>query len=110
MPGSNWQTYLFDPDGHQNELYYGIEQIGWNGHSKPRVMYDRGFNEPPPPPQISEQQEVQDSLAKNVDSQLGYRLLERLPARYDVDGVLLPRPRQTVRLGPGRRSVESPDA
>ena len=42
MPGSNWHTYLFDPDGHQNELYYGIEQIGWNGHSKPRIMYDRG--------------------------------------------------------------------
>ena len=28
MPGSNWHTYLFDPDGHQNELYYGMEQIG----------------------------------------------------------------------------------
>src|SRR5438128_228615 len=38
MPGFNWHTYLFDPDGHQNELYYDIEQIGWNGHSKPRVM------------------------------------------------------------------------
>ncbi len=35
MPGSNWHTYLYDPDGQSNELYYGIEQIGWNGHSKP---------------------------------------------------------------------------
>src|SRR5438105_10403297 len=35
MPGSNWHTYLFDPDAHVNELYYGIEQIGWDGHSKP---------------------------------------------------------------------------
>ena len=33
--GSNWATYFFDPDGHHNELYYGIEQIGWNGRSKP---------------------------------------------------------------------------
>src|SRR3989449_893021 len=44
MPGSNWHTYLFDPDGHQNELYYGIEQVGWTGHSKPRPMYDRGLD------------------------------------------------------------------
>ena len=54
MPGSNWHTYLLDPDGHSNELYYGIEQIGWNGHSKPRTMYNIGFEEPPPLPQISE--------------------------------------------------------
>jgi catechol 2,3-dioxygenase-like lactoylglutathione lyase family enzyme len=110
MPGSNWHTYLFDPDGHQNELYYGIEQIGWNGHSKPRVMYDRGFNEPPPLPQISEQQEVQDALAKNVDLLSGYRHLERLPARYDVDGVLLARPFKTVRLGPVDLFVENLEA
>ena len=29
MPGSNWHTYLMDADAFQNELYYGIEQIGW---------------------------------------------------------------------------------
>jgi catechol 2,3-dioxygenase-like lactoylglutathione lyase family enzyme len=110
MPGSNWHTYLFDPDGHQNELYYGIEQIGWNGHSKPRVMYDRGFNEPPPLPQISEQQEVQDALAKNVDLLSGYRHLEGLPARYDVDGILLPRPFKIVRLGPVNLFVENLEA
>ena len=28
MPGSNWHTYVYDPDGHTNEIYYGIEQIG----------------------------------------------------------------------------------
>ncbi|TMK05904.1 MAG: extradiol dioxygenase, partial [Alphaproteobacteria bacterium] len=43
MPGSNWHTYVYDPDGHTNELYYGIEQIGWNQRSKPRDMYYRGF-------------------------------------------------------------------
>ena len=100
MPGSNWHTYLFDPDGHQNELYYGIEQIGWNGHSKPRVMYDRGFGEPPPLPQISEHQEVQEALAKNIDLLSGYRHNERTPATFDVDGILLPRPFKIVRLGP----------
>ena len=45
MPGSNWHVYCYDPDGHVNELYYGIEQEGWNGRSKPRDMYYRGFRE-----------------------------------------------------------------
>lgn len=100
MPGSNWHTYLFDPDGHSNELYYGIEQIGWNGHSKPRSMYDIGFEEPPPLPQISEFRETQNALAKGVDVLSGYRHLEQCPETFDVDGVLLPRPFKIVRLGP----------
>ena len=35
MPGSNWHTYLMDPDWFQNELYYGMEQIGWDGRPRP---------------------------------------------------------------------------
>ena len=35
-PGSNWHVYPVDPEGHTNELYYGIEQIGWDGKSKPK--------------------------------------------------------------------------
>ena len=100
MPGSNWHTYLYDPEGHSNELYYGIEQIGWNGHSKPRRMYNIGFEEPPPLPQISEFQETQNALAEGVDVLSGYRHLEQLPETFDVDGVLLPRPFKIVRLGP----------
>ncbi|HEY1267950.1 MAG TPA: VOC family protein [Candidatus Binatia bacterium] len=100
MPGSNWHTYLFDPDGHQNELYYGIEQIGWNGHSKPKPMYDRGFDEAPALPQISEFDEVEQALKKEIDITSGYRHVDHLPATYDVDGVLLPRPFKIVRLGP----------
>ena len=34
MPGSNWHVYVYDPDGHTNEFYYGIEQVGWNQLSK----------------------------------------------------------------------------
>lgn len=106
MPGSNWHTYLFDPDGHSNELYYGMEQIGWNGHSKPRAMYDRGFDEPPELPQISEFDEVQQALSKGIDLTSGYRYLDRGAATYDVDGVLLPRPFKVVRLGPVTLFVE----
>jgi catechol 2,3-dioxygenase-like lactoylglutathione lyase family enzyme len=110
MPGSNWHTYLFDPDGHQNELYYGIEQIGWTGHSKPKIMYERGFNEAPGLPQISEQQEVDDALQKQVDLLSGYRHVEKLPAIFDVDGILLPRPFKIVRLGPVHLFVENLEA
>jgi catechol 2,3-dioxygenase-like lactoylglutathione lyase family enzyme len=35
LPGSNWHFYPTDPDGHTNELYYGIEQIGWDGKPRP---------------------------------------------------------------------------
>jgi catechol 2,3-dioxygenase-like lactoylglutathione lyase family enzyme len=107
MPGSNWHTYLFDPDGHSNELYYGIEQIGWNGHSKPRAMYDRGFDKPPELPQIAEFDEVQQAQAKGIDIFSGYRHVDKLPATYDVDGVLLPRPFKIVRLGPVYLFVEN---
>jgi catechol 2,3-dioxygenase-like lactoylglutathione lyase family enzyme len=100
MPGSNWHTYLYDPDGESNELYYGIEQIGWTGHSKPRAMYDRGFDQPPELPQMSEFDEVEQARAKGVDIFSGYRHSEKLPAIYDVDGVLLARPFKIVRIGP----------
>jgi len=110
MPGSNWHTYLFDHDGHQNELYYGIEQIGWNGHSKPRAMYDREFHEPPALPQISEFEELQQALKRGVDISSGHRHVDSLPATYDVDGVLLPRPFKIVRLGPVELFVQDLEA
>ena len=100
MPGSNWHTYMYDPDDHVNELYYGIEQIGWSGQSKPEAMHDREFSDVPPLPQISEYQEVQDALAKGVDLMSGYRYIDPLPHKYDVQGILLPRPFKIVKLGP----------
>jgi catechol 2,3-dioxygenase-like lactoylglutathione lyase family enzyme len=100
MPGSNWHTYIYDPDGQSNELYYGIEQVGWNGYSKPRAMYDRGFDKPPDLPQISEFDEVQQAIAKGTDIFSGHRHSDNLPAVYDVEGVLLPRPFKIVRMGP----------
>jgi len=81
FPGSNWHTYIYDPDGHTNELYYGIEQIGWQGYSKPRAMYDRGFREAPTLPQINEFQEVQDAMAKGISVTSGYRHVDELPVR-----------------------------
>src|SRR5207237_7177403 len=105
-PGSNWHVYPVDPDGHTNELYYGIEQIGWHGRSKPRPMYTRGFAEAPPLPQMSEADEVQQAMDAGIDLQSGVRHVERSPRSYDVDGILLARPFKIVRIGPVRLFVE----
>ena len=67
MPGSNWHVYPKDPDGHVNELYYGIEQIGWLGRSKPQAMYYRKFSEEPSLPQMSEEAEVEEAVQKGID-------------------------------------------
>jgi len=100
MPGSNWHAYVPDPEGHTNELYYGIEQVGWDGLSKPRSMYYRGFREAPELPQINEFQEVQDAIAEGIDVHSGYRQEDDLPATFDVDGVMLPRPFKITKIGP----------
>lgn len=100
MPGSNWHTYVGDPDGHTNELYYGIEQVGWDGYSKPQAMYDRGFQEVPALPQISESKELRQALDNGTDIHSGYQFIDPLPATYDVDGILLPRPFKVVKIGP----------
>src|SRR6266571_2277574 len=80
MPGSNWHTYVYDADGHTNELYYGIEQIGWEGLSKPEALYYRGFRDQPPLPQMSEEDEVKEARNKGIDVYAGNQGAERLPA------------------------------
>lgn len=110
MPGSNWHTYVMDPDLHTNELYYGMEQIGWTGHSKPLAMYDRKFLEAPELPQISEEAEVEQAKAAGVDLYSGYRAIESRPATFDVEGVLLPRPFKITRIGPVDLFVDDLDA
>ncbi len=110
MPGSNWHSYVYDPDGHVNELYYGIEQVGWEGYSKPRPMYERGFREAPVLPQINEFQEVQDAKAAGIDLESGYRYEEELPAKYNVQGINLARPFKITRIGPVSIFVEDMEA
>jgi len=111
MPGSNWHCYVYDPDGHTNEFYYGIEQVGWNDLSKPRAIYYRGFRQEPPLPQMSENAEVVEALHdKGVDIFGGHRYEENLPATYDVEGVLLPRPFKITKIGPVHLFVEDVDA
>jgi len=106
MPGSNWHVYVYDPDGHTTELYYGIDQIGWNRASKPRDMYYRGFGEKPPLPQMSEAAELAEAREKGIDIFSGHRPNGNLPEIYDVEGVLLARPFKVTKIGPVRLFVE----
>lgn len=109
MPGSNWHVYFRDPEGHNNELYYGMEQVGWDGWSKPEPMHDRGFHEPPPLPQISEAEEIRQAQERGIGMASGHQYIDPLPAKYDVDGILLPRPFRVVRVGPLRLFVNDLD-
>src|SRR5437879_13921887 len=63
-------------------------------------MYDRGFRERPSLPQMSEIAEVAAALDKGTDLLSGHRTRESLPATYDVEGILLPRPFKITRIGP----------
>jgi catechol 2,3-dioxygenase-like lactoylglutathione lyase family enzyme len=110
MPGSNWHTYFYDPDGHTNELFYGMEQVGWSGFSKPLKMYYLLSRQTAKLPQISETEETSRALAEGLDPSSGARDVPREPARYDVGGVLLPRPFKIVRIGPLRLFVADIDA
>jgi catechol 2,3-dioxygenase-like lactoylglutathione lyase family enzyme len=104
-PGSNWHVYPFDPDEHINELYYGIEQIGWDGRSKPDAFRKRGFHAKPDLPQISEYDEIALAKAEGTDINEGYRFEHGLEGKYDVSGILLPRPFKIMRVGPVRLFV-----
>ena len=100
MPGSNWHVYPYDPEGHRNELYYGIEQIGWLGSAKPQKAYERRFLDRPKLPQIPEYEEVEFIRNSGIELSSGFRHPEEEPAIYDVEGILLPRPFKVVRIGP----------
>jgi len=108
-PGSNWHTYFPDPTGHTNELEYGIEQVGWDGVSKPEVMWPWA-NEHPALPTKSEASELEEAEEKGIDLTSGHRWIDTLPKTYDVGGVLLARPFKPVRIGPVSIFVADLDA
>ncbi len=109
MPGSNWHTYLFDPEGHINELYYGMEQIGWDGLSKPPAMWSGVLNERPSLPQPSEATEVAEAARQGVDLESGHRAGPSARQTFDVDGVKMQRPFKIVGIGPVSLFVDDLD-
>ena len=97
--GSNYHLYVWDPDEQINELFWGMEQIGWDGRTKPRAMGGR-MPLASMEPHISEFDEVQEAVANGIDPASGYRYIDPLPAAYNVDDFLLTRPFKITRIGP----------
>jgi catechol 2,3-dioxygenase-like lactoylglutathione lyase family enzyme len=105
-PGSNWHVYPLDPEGHTNEIYYGIEQIGWDGLSKPKGMHRRNYHETPTIPHRSEYAEIEEGYADKVNILDGWRHKEKVEETYDVGGILLGRPFKVTKIGPIRVFAE----
>lgn len=110
LHGALYHSYLPDPEGTPNEIFYGMEQIGWNGTSLPEDAHRKlaAFAPPilPRPAHFDEMEEVE---AMGVDLSTGYRQEEHPPRTYDVSGVLLPRPFRVVGIGPMRYFVKDVD-
>lgn len=111
QPGSNWAVYFLDADRHTVELYYGMEQIGWDRRSKPMAHFGQHATaEQPRLPQPAELDEIRAVVANGGDLSAGVQWDDRAAATYDVGGVLLPRPFKIVRGGPLSLFVDNVDA
>lgn len=112
IPGSNWHAYPFDPERHVNEIFCGMEQIGWDARSKPINLFAGGrqYHGKPALPHVSEAQEIVDAERRGVDITSGYRPEPDVPGEvFDVGGWKLPRPFKIVKVGPERLFVRDLD-
>jgi catechol-2,3-dioxygenase len=100
FPGSNWALYVLDPDGHRIEIYYGMEQIGWDRRSKPRAAYIDAVRQGFQLPQPAEMTEITNAERNGIDLVSGFRPTEALPHDFDVGGIMLPRPFKPTKIGP----------
>jgi len=100
FPGSNWALYVFDPDGHRIELFYGMEQIGWTRRSKPPAAYLPIPFDVPSLPQPAEITEVQEFERNGESFAPGFRPEESSPHDFNVGGIRLPRPFKVSEIGP----------
>ena len=107
LHGALHHAYLPDPEGTPNELFYGMEQIGWDGRSLPEEAHRRiATFAPPALPHAAHFDEMARLTEMGVDLSTGYRQDSHPPRTYDVSGVLLPRPFRIVGIGPVRFFVD----
>lgn len=99
FPGSNWANYTFDPDGFRVELFYGMEQIGWDRRSKPAQLYTSPPDYEPQPPEVAEFSELIARESADGDIEKGFRPVEEMPYDYVVGGVRLQRPFAVTKMG-----------
>lgn len=110
QPGSNWAVYFMDADRHTVELYYGMEQIGWNRRSKPMSQFGKHASATEPAlPQPSELDEIREVIDNGGYLYDGNEWDDAGTERFDVGGVLLPRPFKIVRGGPVSLFVQDID-
>jgi catechol 2,3-dioxygenase-like lactoylglutathione lyase family enzyme len=101
--GANWNFTVTDPERISNEIYYGMDQIGWDGVSKPVPICPNGDALPEvggaaqPDFPMAEQ-----AIAGGLDLRAGMHQRPFGAPKYDVAGVLLARPFRVVRNGPIR--------
>jgi|TARA_B100001105_G_scaffold81062_1_gene64258 dienelactone hydrolase/catechol 2,3-dioxygenase-like lactoylglutathione lyase family enzyme len=110
LHGALYHSYLPDPEGTPNEIFYGMEQIGWNGKSLPEDAHRQLASFAPPVlPRPAHFDEMASIESLGVDLTTGYRQEEQPPREFDVSGVLLPRPFRVVGIGPMRYFVKDTD-
>src|SRR4249920_1572882 len=85
--GSQFHLYVWAPDEQIFELYYGIEQISWNGYARPAAMR-HGNAVAPTEPQLPEYALVDNDLKHGINILDGKRLVNTMPLTHNVDGVL----------------------
>src|SRR5215475_1827546 len=70
--GSQFHLYVWAPDEHIFELYYGIEQISWNGYARPVAMR-HGTPNAPTEAQLPDYELVRADIEKGINVLDGYR-------------------------------------
>jgi hypothetical protein len=103
--GSQFHLYVWAPDEQIFELYYGIEQISWNGYARPVAMR-HGNAVAPSEPQLPDFELISNDIKKGISVLDGRRCVSELPLKYNVDGVLLPQPFKITRVGPVKLFVD----
>lgn len=103
--GSQFHLYVWAPDEQIFELYYGIEQISWNGYARPVAMR-HGTAVAPSEAQLPDYQLITDDINKGIPVLDGARYVSEMPLKYNVDGVLLPQPFKITRVGPVKLFVD----
>jgi catechol 2,3-dioxygenase-like lactoylglutathione lyase family enzyme len=109
--GANWNFTVTDPSFISNEIYYGMDQIGWDGVSKPVAICPRG--DPLPAPDGTAEADfpmARRAIEGGLDLKQGLHQRPFGEAKYDVAGVMLPRPFRVVRNGPIRLFAPDVDA
>jgi catechol 2,3-dioxygenase-like lactoylglutathione lyase family enzyme len=109
--GANWNFTVTDADFISNEIYYGMDQIGWDGISKPVAICPS--DEPLPAPGAAAEPDfpmARAAIEGGLDLRQGLHQRPFGNARYDVAGTMLPRPFRVVRNGPIRLFARDLDA